>query len=168
MPIIKTQNKTVIDITVNTSPDDPEYNSPCTWGEFLIQPEDKRIIVQSDGGYMQYQWQNIGSDKPKDFIAFLCRLPADYLLCKLSEQTVFNFNATRDHLMKLSSDPELCAALKNCEPFFDANQFAGWYMGQNGTHSDDLEAIVMDYPEPHKAAIHMFRKYVVPQLQQRL
>ena len=55
-----------------------------------------------------------------------------------------------------------CDALEQARPFFSEYEFASWYMSQPGTHSDDLEAIRMDYPAGHKAAIDLFISCVQP------
>lgn len=161
-PDVHVQEKTLLEIKVNTPPQNPAYRS-CTWAEFLIDPYEKRVIITSDGGDMNYQWQKVSEENtPRDFYKFLTGLNRDYLLCKLSQPSVFDFDKTVDALLKIATDPRLRYALEQARPFFSEYEFATWYMSQPGTHSDDLEAIRMDYPEGHKTAVDLFIQCVQP------
>lgn len=161
-PDVRVQEKTLLEIKINTNPNDPAYKS-CTWAEFLIDPYEMRVIIHSDGGDMQYQWQRVSeANTPRDFYQFLTGLNRDYLLCKLSQPTVFDFDKTVSALLDIATDPRLRYALEQARPFFSEYEFASWYMNQPGTHSDDLEAIRMDYPAGHKAAVDLFISCVQP------
>lgn len=162
------EEKQILHITVTPDRQDGLYDR-CMWAKFIIDPEDMNLTIRSDGGNLSYTWQSIGDNTPRGFINFLCGLNEEYLLCKLSEQTQFNFEKTRKSLMVCrAAFPEIVEALQNAEPFGNEHDFAAWYMRLPDTHSDDLEAIVMDYPAGHRAAMEVFTKYVQPKLKEML
>lgn len=155
---------------ISYTSDANDQNPQCTWAVFVIDPDDMSLTIRSDGGNMAYTWQNIGDNTPKGFLKFLAGLDEEYLLCKLSEKSKFNFDKTREKLLKYLPDKYdgPIDELKAAQPFCDANEFAAWYLSLPYTESDDLECIEMDYPAGHRAAVEIFTKYVQPKLREML
>ena len=163
--MVSIREKKTLYISYTSDADD--QNPQCTCAIFVIDPEDMNLTIRSDGGNLSYTWQKIGDNTPRGFLKFLAGLDEEYLLCKLSNRTKFNFSKTREQMLK-TSRPLIAMHLKQVEPFFNEHDFAAWYMSLPESHSDDLEGIFMDYPAGHRAAVEIFTKYVQPKLREML
>lgn len=162
---INIQDKTVKIINFSQNQNDPNYGT-CLWATFTIDPESLSLSIRSDAGDMQYAWQNIGDNSPAGFLRFLSRLDKDYFLCKMSNQTRFNFDETVKHLSAYLEDnrPELANEVRKMRECPNQHTFIRDYLAFDGSHTDDLECIVMDYPIGHQALADIFECYVQPEL----
>lgn len=161
------KEKKVLYATYVTDTDDPYCQ--CIWALFIIEPDTKTLTVRTNEGVMAYTWEKIGDNTPKGFLKFLAGLDEEYLLSKLSEKTEFNFEKTRKSMMVLRAGfPQIVKALRKVKPFRRGEDFANWYLSLPDTHSDDLEAIVMDYPINFRIAMDVFAEQVQPKLREML
>ena len=138
----------------------------CLWANVTIDAENFSLKIQSDGGDMQYSWGNIGDNTPAGFYRFLAKLDKEYFLRKMSNETRFNFDATVEHLLKWLEDsrPDLAKEVHGMPVCANEHEFAAQYLALPGSHTDDLECVVMDYPAGHKAVAGIFCRYVQPRL----
>ena len=84
------------------------------------------------------------------------------MLTKMSNRSVFQPKETVKRLKQLR--PELSQTLNELERIPAAYPFTEQYLSLPGTHSDDIEAFIWDYPEAHKAIADVFMEYVQPML----
>lgn len=153
-------------IDYRQEPGDHDYGT-CLWATFAIDAGRRSLDIQSDGGNMQYTWGNIGDASPEGFFRFLAKLDRDYLLTKMSEQKCFNFDATIERLCAYhqgNDHPVMARRVSGMHTCFYVHEFASEYMALYGSHSDDLECLVMDYPRGHQAVADIFCKHVQPLL----
>ena len=166
MSQIITKDKIVKEIQVFLDRNDLLENA-CRWAIFTIEPDALALSIRSDGGNMSYQWQNIGDNSAKGFYKFLASIDKDYFLRKMSNETVFNFDASVSLLLKYADDetrPGYAEHIRNMEPCSNQHAFAEQLMENEFFHSDDLECIQHDYPAGHRAVADIFVRLVQPEL----
>ena len=166
MSKITVKDKTVKEIRVFLDHDD-EMAYACRWAIFTIEPDELALSIQSDNGNMSYRWQNIGDNTPAGFYKFLSKIDKSYFLRKLSEETVFDFDATVKLLLYYVEDetrPGYADFIRSMEPCGNEYDFANQLMAHELSHSDDLECIKKGFPAGHKAVAEIFEKYVQSEL----
>lgn len=129
---------------------------------YVIEKLQRSLLARTDNGYAYFAWP----ETSEDFIHLLCRVDRDYLLSKLSNPSIFKCDQTIARLKQLR--PELSDKLDSMKNLTLAYPFTEVYLSLPGTHSDDLEAFVWDYPESHKAIADVFVEYVQPLLRKQL
>lgn len=144
---------------------DKDYWS-CNWADFNIDLSANSLFIQSDTGNYCHTWVNFqpSNNNPNKFPIFLSNMDEQYLLSKLTKPCQFDWEATRNRIIPIAA-PKAAEALRQCEQgFTDEYDFGCWYMNQEDSHSDDLEAIVMDYTPGEHALARMFCQEVRPKL----
>ena len=157
MPEITSSIRHVQEINVLLQPNDKHYR---TFPEltFIIEKYERSLLARTDNGYMYFTWPNSN----EDFIHLLARIDKDYMLTKMSNRSVFQPRETVKRLKQLR--PELSRTLDELERIPAAYPFTEQYLSLPGTHSDDIEAFIWDYPEAHKAIADVFIDCVQPML----
>ena len=70
---------------------DPDYGS-CLWARFYLDLNNYTMAIESDCGNYTYGW--VRTPKSESFLQLLARMDPDYLLDKISRQTVIDGDAT--------------------------------------------------------------------------
>ena len=74
---------------------DTEY-SLCRWATYIFNKDTGNMQIYSDAGNFEYHWGITGND---DFMKFIGKISKEYLINKLSAQSIFNVSKTKKYLI---------------------------------------------------------------------
>lgn len=81
----------IISLYYRPDPDDPNRGS-CEWARFYFDLKNYVLSIESDCGNYSYGW--VPTPKSESFLNLCSRFNKDYLLCKISEESVVDAEAT--------------------------------------------------------------------------
>ena len=81
----------IITLLYRQEKDDKDYGS-CLWARFYLDTENYTMAIESDCGNYSYGW--VPTPNSESFLQLLARMGVDYLLNKISSQTVVDGEAT--------------------------------------------------------------------------
>lgn len=83
----------------------------CMWAKFIFDCDSGYLNINSDAGDYSYRW---GHNENEDFMHLMARINKDYLLNKIADRAVFNFEASRKEMIKeVKKDAIPCGWCKN-------------------------------------------------------
>lgn len=130
MAIIQQEEPKIISILFQQEKSDADYGS-CLWARFYLDLKNYTLSVKSDCGNYDCSWPITESES---FLHLISRIDADYLLRKISSESVVNSAATWKSLQELINDV-LSAEIDSSH---DINCLSE-------TDRDDLEAACYNY-----------------------
>lgn len=80
---------------------DPDYGS-CMWARFYLDQDNYTMSIKSDCGNYNYGW--VLTPKSESFLQLLARMGKDYLLGKISSESVVDGNATWEAVEAMIAD----------------------------------------------------------------
>lgn len=84
-------NPKIITLEFRQERGDPDYGS-CLWARFYLDTENYTMTIESDCGNYGYAWAPTPTSE--SFLHLMARVDADYLLDKISSETVIDEKAT--------------------------------------------------------------------------
>lgn len=99
----------IIRFTYRQEKGDPGYGS-CLWADFDFDTENYNLSIASDCGYYGYGWP---VTKNESFLKMMSRIGDDYLLGKLCEESVVDWELTKEQLIDALDDMDLVEYQKN-------------------------------------------------------
>lgn len=81
----------VVQLSYRQEKGDPDYGS-CMWARFYLDLENYTMSIESDCGNYVYGW--VPTPKSESFLQLLARMDKDYLLDKISSESVVDGDAT--------------------------------------------------------------------------
>lgn len=77
---------------------DPDYGS-CLWARFNLDLTNYTMTIEGDCGNYTHGW--VPTPKSESFLQLLARMDKDYLLYKISNETVINWDKTWEQVREL-------------------------------------------------------------------
>lgn len=77
---------------------DPDYGS-CMWARFYLDLNNYTMAIESDCGNYTYGW--VPTPKSESFLQLLARMDGDYLLGKISSQTIIDGDETAKNVVDM-------------------------------------------------------------------
>ena len=104
----------IISLLYTQEKSDPDYGS-CLWARFYLDLNNYTMAIESDCGNYTYGW--VRTPNSESFLQLLSRMDPDYLLDKISSETVIDGNATAENFKEFIEE---CAEsefieLSDCE-----------------------------------------------------
>ena len=180
MAHVEIRKPDIIWIEYRAGADDPDRYR-CRWANFEFDRENYSLQIMSDQGNFAYGWY---PTQTETFINLCKRFDSNYLLSKISEETVVNPQATYDNLEDLIAD--------NCLEISNSILPEGWktnikdIVDENVSSSDLLffeisnlfhqwnfdeiadyeiwECIKTKYPFSARVVVEVYMKYIKPEL----
>lgn len=91
----------VVQLSYRQEKGDPDYGS-CMWARFYLDLENYTMSIESDCGNYVYGW--VPTPKSESFLQLLARMGKDYLLGKISSESVVDGDATWEAIEAVISD----------------------------------------------------------------
>lgn len=91
----------IISLLYTQEKSDPDYGS-CLWARFYLDLRNYTMAIESDCGNYTYGWPP--TPKTESFLQLLARMGTDYLLSKISSETVINGDLTADGILDFIKD----------------------------------------------------------------
>lgn len=160
--IVKTPNITQYHFMFE--PSDENYTS-CLWARINLDHDTFTMTATSDCGDYSYSWC---VTETESFAHLMARLGADYLLGKISDRNVFEFEESKAELLKMKDDYEFSedqiweAENLDC---CGGEMFAHFCVDTLNIHTDDLP-IVTRYPYGAIRFVQIFTEYLQPILRE--
>jgi len=88
----------VITLLFKQEKSDPDYGS-CLWARFYIDTKNYTLSIESDCGNYVYGWTP--TPNSESFLHLLARMDMDYLLRKISSESVIDGKATAAEILEL-------------------------------------------------------------------
>lgn len=157
---------------------DPDYGS-CLWARFYLDTENYTMTVESDCGNYGYGW--VPTSNSESFLHLLARVRSDYLLDKISSNTVIDEQATlhnvaeaiwenrdrsNDHMDRPDLDDIRHAVEDSNTPteVIDAltSAFQFSFMENTIDGYDMYSLVEMTHPASAKKVAEIFERYIAP------
>lgn len=165
---------------------DEDYGS-CLWARFYLDLENYTMSIESDCGNYTHGW--VPTPKTESFLQLLARMGADYLLGKISRETVIDRDATaanfkdfiqecaEGELIELSEDElegihDACYHHDNVRDLVDnvldevisselrkALEYDSYFLWSH---------VTMDYPAGAKKIVEVFQNCIRPKIKELL
>ena len=168
----------LVTIKLTQERDDPDYGS-CLWARFMFDLDRYSMQIMSDCGSYAYEWTP--TPKSESFLHLVSRMDGDYLLGKISSQTVVDTDATYKAVMayleelkeyqeiderNLPDPDEIRSACGNwterdCFELLKSELDSSSYWKKYDDESLSY-CIEMDYPCNARKIRELFEKYVRP------
>lgn len=183
--MVKLEKPQIISLFYKPEPDSPNRGS-CEWARFYFDLKNYTLSIESDCGNYSYGW--IPTPRTESFLQLCARFEADYLLCKISNESVVDGDETFElikELVKEVSEVHECddlnpynweclerACCSYCDAYatYDAINAALRY-----TDLEDLyesyeiqERIVITYPTNAKKIAEIFCGEIQPYIKANL
>ena len=171
----------IIELEYRQEKGDPDYGS-CMWAVFLFDIERYDMLIMSDCGNYSYGW--VPTPESESFIHLMDRLDDEYILEKLSSQTVIDVESTKKAVMEYIEDladafsvqlkeEDVCNLENACyqsdeRDILDEIHGALLYTDLDGK-TDDYDllcCIEKDYPAGAKKIVEVIMQYVIPKLRE--
>ena len=171
----------IIELEYRQEKGDPDYGS-CMWAVFLFDIERYDMLIMSDCGNYSYGW--VPTPESESFLHLMDRLDDEYILEKLSSQTVIDVESTKKAVMEYIEDLEdafsvqlkeddVCNLENACyqsdeRDILDEIHGALLYTDLDGKIDDYdlLCCIEKDYPAGAKKIVEVIMQYVIPKLRE--
>lgn len=156
---------------------DPNYGA-CLWADFDFDSEEYTLKIMSDCGNYAYGW--VPTPQSESFFDLCRRINPDYLLSKLSSETVINIKSTAENVIEsVYLNMEYCPDLEDgWEELLKADlsvrgtdiEIADYIVRFAGEHNIDLDdydvwqCIEKDYPAGAKRIVQIFETYIKPKI----
>lgn len=163
-------------ITYKLAPDenDKEYRT-CMWAKYIFDCDNGRFTVNSDVGDYSYCW---GYNDHEDFMHFMTRVNAGYLLDKISSRTVFNVSKSKTLIIEnikkygtgfyeLENYQQINTAVKNIAAIYNGVNEETFFRTVSEivpTMNYESIDIVKEYPHGAIAVVELFIKYLQPEI----
>jgi hypothetical protein len=98
----------MISLFYRPKPDDPNRGS-CEWARFYFDLKNYVLSIESDCGNYSYGWYP--TPNTESFLKLCSRFDEDYLLCKISEESVVDSEATWELIKELINEIVECRCL---------------------------------------------------------
>ena len=171
----------IIELEYRQEKGDPDYGS-CMWAVFLFDIERYDMLIMSDCGNYSYGW--VPTPESESFLHLMDRLDDEYILEKLSSQTVIDVESTKKAVMEYIEDladafsvqlkeEDVCNLENACyqsdeRDILDEIHGALLYTDLDGK-TDDYDllcCIEKDYPAGAKKIVEVIMQYVNPKLRE--
>lgn len=148
--------------------EDPDMYWRCMWARITLDHDNFTLSVVSDCGNYTYTWCVTESET---FIDLMKRIDSDYLLSKISSETVFKLDESKKATIKnieLYWDDEatikgIIKEIENIE--YCGNEETFYRMADEILNcSGELIEPIKDYPEGAKVFCRIFKEYLQPLL----
>lgn len=174
----------IISLLYTQEKSDPDYGS-CLWARFYLDLNNYTMTIESDCGNYIYGW--VRTPNSESFLQLLARMGPDYLLDKISSETVIDGDATAEQFkefIKECAEAE-CIELSECEwerihdacyhhdtvrdvveavmdeitstELHKALEYDSYYLWSN---------VVMDYPASAKKIAEVFGNCIKPKIKE--
>jgi len=156
---------------------DPDYGA-CLWADFDFDSEEYTLKIMSDCRNYAYGW--VPTPQSESFFDLCRRIDPDYLLSKLSSETVINIKSTVENVIELvylnmgycpdlEDDWEelLKGDLYDRETDVEIADYIVRFAGEHNIDLDDYDAwqcIEKDYPAEAKQIVQIFETYIKPKI----
>lgn len=171
------ESPNIIRFTYRQEKGDKGYGS-CLWANFDFDLDEYVLSIQSDCGYYGYGW-NVTPSEP--FLHLMARINEDYLLNKLCQESVVDWQATKEALIEAiddlnPDDDDREDAIRHLEAIQEDYDVAGdigacevlienW--NEDNFHLDDIyEYVRTDYTGNQKKIAEIFRDHIQPAIQE--
>lgn len=179
MPYIVIENPEIMTISYRQTKEDKDYGS-CLWARFNFDLKNYSLNIESDCGNYSHGW--VPTPDSETFLHLCARFNWEYLLGKISCQTVIDGNATFQKVKELieqldedvfaSIDEETMEQIENaCYGHHDdtaAYLAICDILGENGFCEYDSYdvacCIEKDYPAGAKTIARIYRDYIQPEV----
>ena len=163
---------------------DPDYGS-CLWARFYLDLNNYTMAIESDCGNYTYGW--VPTPKSESFLQLLARMNGDYLLGKISSQTVIDGDETFKQIKELVEDlveatfielpdyiyPDIeeCCHQHNDErdlvaDVLDASMASALYRELEPHTSELYGCVAKDYPTSAKKIAEVFVSCIKPKIKE--
>lgn len=163
---------------------DPDYGS-CLWARFYLDLNNYTMAIESDCGNYTYGW--VRTPKSESFLQLLARMDTDYLLGKISRETVIDGDATADALLEfikecaegecidlneedLESIRDACYHHDNVRDLVDnvLDEVISTELRKSLEYDTDYiyGCVVMDYPASAKKIAEVFGNCIKPKIKE--
>ncbi|MBQ8360009.1 MAG: hypothetical protein IJX37_08945 [Oscillospiraceae bacterium] len=170
----------IITLLYRQEKSDPDYGS-CLWARFYLDTQNYTMSIESDCGNYSYGW--VPTPDSESFLHLLARMDTDYLLRKISSESVIDGEATAAEMLELIKETA-ASELVNLDEW-DLQQISDACYHHNDER--DLvdavldaviptavrkalecdsyslyEAVVKDFPAGAKKIVEVFKICIVP------
>lgn len=171
-------NPKIITLEFRQERGNPDYGS-CLWARFYLDTENYNLIIESDCGNYGYAWAPTPTSK--SFLHLMARVDADYLLDKISSETVIDEKATLNNVAENIwgyRHLSLCTANRPCmddvrNAVFCSDvpsevvtalceSFNFSFMANAIDDYDIYELVVMSHPARAKKIVEIFEQFIAP------
>lgn len=179
MPKVNVYHPCITRISYQQEKGDPNYGT-CLWADFEFDTINYRLQIMSDCGNYAYEW--VPTPGKESFFALCRRFDQDYLLSKISSETVIDLEETASNAIDLIyQNIEYEANLEDdweellkCE-IVDSDLQTETEIADhivnfaekcsvNVEFYDAYMCICKDYPEQAKRIIKTFETYIKPKI----
>lgn len=165
-------------IMYSVIPETKDGRSDCLWARFIFDCDNFQLNINSDAGDYSYKWSY---DENESFMHLMSRINKDYLLSKISNRNIFDFEESKKEMLKRieSYDPVYCGIdseekwnqikqeILDMEPCSE-----GYYLQTiyDLIPNIDFESIYVEnyYPYEAKVIANMFSEYIQPIIKNKL
>ena len=162
---IKTPNITQYSLRFDTS--DGDIYHRCTWAEINLDHDTYTMTAKTDSGNYSYGWQP--TPNAESFVGLMKRINADYLLDKIADANVFDFNESKHLVLEQAAKDGLSESEMLDIESIDHCGIEAFLMKVSDATDWDYYFIptVEDYPPGAIAFVEVFTKYLQPILEEQ-
>lgn len=183
MPVIQ-EKPQIISLYYRPKPDDPNRGS-CEWARFYFDLKNYVLSIESDCGNYSYGW--VPTPKSESFLQLCSRFDKDYLLCKISDESVVDSEATWELIKEMIYEIAECNDIdeiswvvmdeiesacnyRNSHEVYEAIHFAieGTELDDKVESYDILDRICTTYPVNAKKIADVFVSEIKPFIKENL
>lgn len=174
----------IISLLYTQEKSDPDYGS-CLWARFYLDLNNYTMSIESDCGNYTHGWTP--TPKTESFLKLLARMDPDYLLGKISRETVIDGDATAANFKEFIQECAECEGIELSENEWERIHDACYH---HDTVRDVVEEVldevistelrksleydsyylwsnvVMDYPNDAKKIAEIFGNCIKPKIKE--
>ncbi len=166
----------VITYALKTETNDEGWQ--CMWAKFIFDCDSGQLNINSDAGDYSYRW---GFNENEDFMHLMSRIDRSYLLNKISDCSVFNFEKSQKAMIKTVKEKaipygwcktgkevsRIVTYIKEIEYGCSEEMFFRTVDDILNVDYESIE-IIKEYPHGAEVVVDYFEKYVQPQIKEDL
>lgn len=177
MPKVNIYHPCITRISYQQEKGDSNYGT-CLWADFEFDTINYRLQIMSDCGNYSYQW--VPTPGKESFFGLCRRIEPEYLLSKLTSETVINIKSTVENVIEsvylnmgylsdLEDDWEeaLKIELSGRETDVEIADYIVSFAGEHNIDLDNYDAwqcIEKDCPAGAKRIVQIFETYIKPKI----
>lgn len=150
---------------------DDELHHQCMWARVTFDNKNWSMMAQSDAGDYSYSW--CVESGGRSFLELMQQIDSDYLLCKISDRTVFDLEETKKAVIEWVYEEEQAERMIeeiNAISACNEREFISDLEDIDGMeeYSDLWECIHTDYPNGAKVFARIFTEVIQPEISKYL
>lgn len=175
MKVEKIEPRVVV-YALHPGKEDKEYHM-CMWAKFIFDCDSGHLNINSDAGDYSYRW---GYNENEDFLHLMTRINKDYLLNKISDQSVFDDEKSKEETIKAVKKSGMSyMGIRDRKHMYEIiNQINDIEYGCSEEYFireidsiipqidyEDIE-VIKEYPHGAMVVVDLFEKYIQPKIKE--